>query len=139
MAWHTQHLSRRSLFTNTRMLSSMAAQGLHNQLQKPCLLSLQVSSRFAKMIVCPEDQWRNAPPARYGSVHKVTHEKLTSGSNAVLASTQILPSRPSCRAAASAHGPLPNSPTTDVRLRQTALANVGTSFLPLTKHTCAYV
>ena len=84
MVWHTRHLSRHALFTNALMLSSMAAQSLHNQLQKPCLLSLQVSSRFPTMIVCPEDQWRNAPPARQASVHKVTqktHLKLKSSAS----------------------------------------------------------
>ena len=68
-------------------------------------------------------------------MHKVTHEKLTSASNALLAQTHILPPT-FCRAAASAHGSLPNSATTAVRVRRTPLANAGTSCLPLT-HTLA--
>ena len=38
----------------------------------------------------------------------------------------------SCTPAASAHGSPPNNTTTAVRLRHTPLANVGTSYLPLT-------
>ena len=120
------------------MLSSMAAQALHNQLQKPCLLSVPVSSRFPTMMFCADDRCGDPPTVRQGSVRKVTHEKRTSGSNALLAPTQILPPT-SCRAAASAHGSLPNSASIAVRLRQTALANVGTSSPCAYAHTCAYV
>ena len=82
---------RPALFTNARMLSSMAAQALHNQLQKPCLLSVPVSSRFPTMMFCADDRCGDPPSVRQGSVRKVTHEKRTSGSNALLAPTQILP------------------------------------------------
>ena len=91
MAWHTQHLSRRALFTNAPTLSSMAAQGLHNQLHKPCLLSFPVSSPLATMIPCPVLEWQDAPPVWQASLHHTTHEKLTSGSNALLAPTQKVP------------------------------------------------
>ena len=91
MVWHTQHLSRRALFTNARMLSIMAAQALDNQLQKPCLLSVPVSSRFPTMMFCADDRCGDPPTVRQGSVRKVTHEKRTSGSNALLAPTQIFP------------------------------------------------
>ena len=69
----------------------MAAQALHNQLQKPCLLSVPVSSRFPTMMFCADDRCGDPPSVRQGSVRKVTHEKRTSGSNALLAPTQIFP------------------------------------------------
>ena len=69
----------------------MAAQGLHNQLQKPCLLSFPVSSPLATMIPCPVLELQDAPSVRQASLHHTTHEKLTSGSNALLAPTQKVP------------------------------------------------
>ena len=85
MAWHTQHLSRRALFPNARMLSSTAAQGLHNQLQKPCLLPFWASSRFPTKMLCSRSCWRDAPSARQGSVQKKvtrkTHLRLKSSAS----------------------------------------------------------
>ena len=53
MAWPTQHLSHPALLPNASMLRRMGARGLHNQLQKPCLLSFPVSSPLPTMILCP--------------------------------------------------------------------------------------